>query len=144
MSSFKSAIIMAVAALVVVVITIIAVMHGNVKERLIVSDVSGDVTITDTDGNTEKLPAGRLLTQGEIVTVNDGGACTIAYPAKDGVDENFVMMSSPSQLFVTDVFDGRGEDEIYLNRGAVMINGLNAKKCAVKVRTDSSSVLTNG
>ena len=134
---------MGIAALVVVIITVIAVTSGHIQQRLAVSDVNGNVVITDSNGNSEELAVGRVLMQSDIITVNDG-ACTLAYSAKDGADENFVMIAPLSQVFVSDEFDGRGEDELYLNRGSLIVNGLGAKKCGVKVRTDSSSVLTNG
>ncbi|MGN1089341.1 MAG: InlB B-repeat-containing protein [Huintestinicola sp.] len=142
MNSKKIAIISAAAALILVIITLVVVNSRAGGTGLYISSVSGDVSVTRTDGTSENAAADMLLSEGDILTVNDGGSCTIIYRTLKNRDENYAVVESASQVFVSNEFDGKSDGELYLNRGSVLVSSVSAMPQNILVRTESTSVTT--
>ncbi|MBR4224761.1 MAG: hypothetical protein IKR73_08130 [Oscillospiraceae bacterium] len=130
-----------VAAVLVVIVTVLILIFGRGGSgQLIVSQIDGDVTVTHPDSSVEAASENMQLKQGDIVTANDGSACTLLYTIS-GKEEDYVYVEPVSQIFVTDEFKKK-DNEIYLNRGSVIVDGTNAKNSAISIRTDSASFAT--
>lgn len=144
MGNFKTAIISVSVALVVLIATIIIVTSGRNGSGLYVSSVSGDVTLSRTDtGETAPLAADTFLSEGDVISVNGDGACTLIYRSKDNLDSNTIVLEPSSQVFVTGPFNGKDDGELYLNRGAVLVNSMEKCMAGVIVRTENTSVSTD-
>ncbi|MCM1524269.1 MAG: InlB B-repeat-containing protein [Ruminococcus sp.] len=143
MNSFKTAIIAGAAALAVLIATIVVVTNGNSAYGLYISSVSGNVTVSNSsDGTNAAASADTFLKSGDVLTVNDGASCTVIYRTRDNFDENYVVLEPSTQVFVTGKFTGKSDDELYLNRGAVLVSSLEKAKRNVIVRTENASVTT--
>lgn len=142
MNSRKIAIISAAAALILVIVTLVVVNSRAGGTGLYISSVSGDVLVTKTDGTSENAVADMLLSEGDILTVNDGGSCTIIYRTLKNRDENYAVVESASQVFVSNEFDGKTDGELYLNRGSVLVSSVSPMPQNILVRTESTSVTT--
>lgn len=143
MNSFKTAIIAGAVALVALIVTIAVVTKGNSSYGLYISSVSGNVTVSNSaDGTNENAAMDTFLKSGDVVTVNEGASCTVIYRTKDNFDENYVVLEPSTQIFVTGKFAGKSDDELYLNRGAVLVSSLEKAKSNVIIRTENASVTT--
>ncbi len=145
MKSFKIAIITGALALAAVIATVIVISTGNTGYGLYISSVSGDVTISNSsDGTNTPASAEGYLKTGDILTVNQGGACTLIYRTRDNYDENYIVLEPSTQIFATGKYTGKSNDELYLNRGSVIVSSLNKSKRNIVIRTESASVTTAG
>lgn len=145
MRTYKVAAIAGAAAIIVLIITIIIVSGGNSAYGLYISAVSGDVSVSNTsDGTSAQAEADSFLSMGDIVTVNEGGSCTLIYRTKDNLDANYLVVEPFSQIFVTGDFRGKSDGEIYLNRGSVVVSSLEKANYNIIVRTENSSCTTEG
>lgn len=143
MKAFKPAIITGTIALIAVIVTIIVITTGNASYGLYISSVSGNVNISNPNsGISEDAAIDRKLELGDVITVNEGGSCTIIYRTRDNFDENYAVLEPSTQIFVTGEFNSKGDSEIYLNRGAVLVSSLEKAKSNIIVRTENSSVTT--
>lgn len=143
MKAFKPAIITGTIALIAVIVTIIVITTGNASYGLYISSVSGNVNISNPNsGISEDAVIDRKLELGDVITVNDGGSCTVIYRTRDNYDENYAVLEPSTQVFVTGEFNSKGDSEIYLNRGAVLVSSLEKAKSNIIVRTENSSVTT--
>ncbi len=143
MKNFKLPIILGCIAIIAVIATTIVVNIGNSNYGLYISSVSGDVNISNTsEGTSAAAAADSFLKTGDVVTVNDGAACTLIYRTRDNFDENYIVIEPSSQIFVTGEFTGKDDSELYLNRGAVLVSALNKSKSNVIIRTENSSCTT--
>ena len=144
MKTYKTAIITGAIALVAVIATVIILNMGNAGNGLYISAVSGDVQLSAADdGALSPAAADSKLSNGDIITVNDGGSCRLVYRSrKNSNDENYIVLESSTQVFVTGDFNGKSDSELFLNRGAVFVSSLTDCPANVIVRTESSSYLT--
>lgn len=145
MKSFKIAIITGALALAAVITTIIVLSTGNTGYGLYISSVSGDVTISNTsDSTTAPAAAEGYLKTGDILTVNPGATCTLIYRTRDNYDENYIVLEPSTQVFATGKYTGKSDEELFLNRGSVIVSALKKSKRNVTIRTESASVTTAG
>ncbi|MCM1579049.1 MAG: InlB B-repeat-containing protein [Ruminococcus sp.] len=145
MQNFKTPIIAGAIALVAVIVTVIVVTSSGGKAGLYAETVSGEVSVSDSsDGTTEPLKAESYLKTGDVITVNGDGSCKLIYKCKDGTEKNYAVLEGNTQIFVTGEFDGKGDSEIYLNRGAVIVTAMESDKHNIILRTENSSVTTAG
>lgn len=145
MKSFKIAIITGALALAAVITTIIVLSTGNTGYGLYISSVSGDVTISSTsDSTTVPAAAEGYLKTGDILTVNPGASCTLIYRTRDNYDENYIVLEPSTQIFATGKYTGKSDEELFLNRGSVIVSALNKSKRNVVIRTENASVTTAG
>lgn len=143
MKTYKTAIITGAIALVAVIATVIILNLGNAGSGLYVAAVSGDVLISSPDGASEAAAADGMLSNGDILTVNDGGSCRLVYRSRgNSNDENYIVLEPSTQVFVTGEFNGKSDSELFLNRGAMFISSLTDCSANVIVRTESSSYTT--
>lgn len=141
MKSFKTAIIAGALALVAVIATVIVLTSGSSGYGLYISSVSGDVVISNTEGTTQAA-AETFLATGDALTVNAGGSCTLIYRTRDNYDQNYIVLEPATQVLATGKYTGKSDDELYLNRGSVMVSALNKSKKNIIIRTASASVTT--
>lgn len=141
MKSFKTAIIAGALALVAVIATVIVLTSGNSGYGLYISSVSGDVVISNAEGTTQAA-AETFLATGDALTVNAGGSCTLIYRTRDNYDQNYIILEPATQVLATGKYTGKSDDELYLNRGSVMVSALNKSKKNIIIRTASASVTT--
>lgn len=141
MKSFKTAIIAGALALVAVIATVIVLTSGSSGYGLYISSVSGDVVISNADGTTQAA-AETFLATGDALTVNAGGSCTLIYRTRDNYDQNYIVLEPATQVLATGKYTGKSDDELYLNRGSVMVSALNKSKKNIIIRTASASVTT--
>ena len=141
MKSFKTAIIAGALALVAVIATVIVLTSGNSGYGLYISSVSGDVVISNAEGTTQAA-AETFLATGDALTVNAGGSCTLIYRTRDNYDQNYIVLEPATQVLATGKYTGKSDDELYLNRGSVMVSALNKSKKNIIIRTASASVTT--
>lgn len=130
-------------AVIAVIATILVVTSGGGQYGLYVYDVTGSVNISNTDkGTSENAVSDTYLSTGDVITVNDGGSCTLIYRSKDNSDKNYIVLEPMSQVFVTGKFTGKSDDELYLNRGAAIVCAAEKSKQNVIIRTANSSYTT--
>ncbi|MGN0667432.1 MAG: InlB B-repeat-containing protein [Huintestinicola sp.] len=131
-------------AIVVVIITVLIVNSGGGQYGLYVYDVSGDVLVSNTEtGESEAAESDTYLKTGDVISVNAGGSCTLVYCSKDNKDDsNYIVLEPVTQVFVTGKFSGKTDDELYLNRGAVIVCAAEKSKQNVIIRTADSSYTT--
>ena len=141
MKSFKTAIIAGALALVAVIATVIVLTSGSSGYGLYISSVSGDVVISNAEGTTQAA-AETFLATGDALTVNEGGSCTLIYRTRDNYDQNYIVLEPATQVLATGKYTGKSDDELYLNRGSVMVSALNKSKKNIIIRTASASVTT--
>ena len=141
MKSFKTAIIAGALALVAVIATVIVLTSGSSGYGLYISSVSGDVVISNAEGITQAA-AETFLATGDALTVNAGGSCTLIYRTRDNYDQNYIVLEPATQVLATGKYTGKSDDELYLNRGSVMVSALNKSKKNIIIRTASASVTT--
>lgn len=141
MKSFKTAIIAGALALVAVIATVIVLTSGSSGYGLYISSVSGDVIISNAEGTTQAA-AETFLATGDALTVNAGGSCTLIYRTRDNYDQNYIVLEPATQVLATGKYTGKSDDELYLNRGSVMVSALNKSKKNIIIRTASASVTT--
>lgn len=141
MKSFKTAIIAGALALVAVIATVIVLTSGSSGYGLYISSVSGDVVISNAEGTTQAA-AETFLATGDALTVNVGGSCTLIYRTRDNYDQNYIVLEPATQVLATGKYTGKSDDELYLNRGSVMVSALNKSKKNIIIRTASASVTT--
>ena len=141
MKSFKTAIIAGALALVAVIATVIVLTSGSSGYGLYISSVSGDVVISNAEGTTQAA-AETFLATGDALTVNAGGSCTLIYRTRDNYDQNYIVLEPAIQVLATGKYTGKSDDELYLNRGSVMVSALNKSKKNIIIRTASASVTT--
>lgn len=141
MKSFKTAIIAGALALVAVIATVIVLTSGSSGYGLYISSVSGDVVISNAEGTTQAAVETFLAT-GDALTVNAGGSCTLIYRTRDNYDQNYIVLEPATQVLATGKYTGKSDDELYLNRGSVMVSALNKSKKNIIIRTASASVTT--
>ena len=141
MKSFKTAIIAGALALVAVIATVIVLTSGSSGYGLYISSVSGDVVISNVEGTTQAA-AETFLATGDALTVNAGGSCTLIYRTRDNYDQNYIVLEPATQVLATGKYTGKSDDELYLNRGSVMVSALNKSKKNIIIRTASASVTT--
>lgn len=141
MKSFKTAIIAGALALVAVIATVIVLTSGSSGYGLYISSVSGDVVISNAEGSTQAA-AETFLATGDALTVNAGGSCTLIYRTRDNYDQNYIVLEPATQVLATGKYTGKSDDELYLNRGSVMVSALNKSKKNIIIRTASASVTT--
>lgn len=141
MKSFKTAIIAGALALVAVIATVIVLTSGSSGYGLYISSVSGDVVISNAEGTTQAA-AETFLATGDALTVNAGGSCTLIYRTRDNYDQNYIVLEPATQVLATGKYTGKSDDELYLNRGSVMVSALNKSKKNIIIRTASTSVTT--
>ena len=141
MKSFKTAIIAGALALVAVIATVIVLTTGNSGYGLYISSVSGDVVISNSEG-TAQAAAETFLTTGDALTVNAGGSCTLIYRTRDNYDQNYIVLEPVTQVLATGKYTGKSDDELYLNRGSVIVSALNKSKKNIIIRTAGASVTT--
>lgn len=141
MKSFKTAIIAGALALVAVIATVILLTSGSSGYGLYISSVSGDVVISNAEGTTQAA-AETFLATGDALTVNAGGSCTLIYRTRDNYDQNYIVLEPATQVLATGKYTGKSDDELYLNRGSVMVSALNKSKKNIIIRTASASVTT--
>lgn len=141
MKSFKTAIIAGALALVAVIATVIVLTSGSSGYGLYISSVSGDVVISNAEGTTQAA-AETFLATGDALTVNAGGSCTLIYRTRDNYDQNYIVLEPATQVLATGKYTGKSDDELYLNRGSVMVSALNKSKKNIIIRTASASVAT--
>lgn len=141
MKSFKTAIIAGALALVAVIATVIVLTSGSSGYGLYISSVSGDVVISNSEGTTQAA-AETFLATGDALTVNAGGSCTLIYRTRDNYDQNYIVLEPATQVLATGKYTGKSDDELYLNRGSVMVSALNKSKKNIIIRTASASVTT--
>ncbi|MBQ3918744.1 MAG: InlB B-repeat-containing protein [Oscillospiraceae bacterium] len=141
MKNLRTAII--IAAVLIVIITAVVMIFRRTGGDLRITQVNGDVVVTHNDGTAENASAETPLSQGDIITVGSGAECVVRYSI-NGREEDQIYIEPLAQLFITDEFKGSGSNEIYLNRGAIIVNGMTARSAPVVVRTDSSSITTKG
>lgn len=141
MKSFKTAIIAGALALVAVIATVIVLTTGNSGYGLYISSVSGDVVISNSEG-TAQAAAETFLTTGDALTVNAGGSCTLIYRTRDNYDQNYIVLEPATQVLATGKYTGKSDDELYLNRGSVIVSALNKSKKNIIIRTAGASVTT--
>lgn len=141
MKSFKTAIIAGALALVAVIATVIVLTSGSSGYGLYISSVSGDVVISNAEGTTQAA-AETFLATGDALTVNAGGSCTLIYRTRDNYDQNYIVLEPATQVLATGKYTGKSDDELYLNRGSVMVSALNKSKKNIIIRTASASITT--
>ena len=141
MISFKTAISAGALALVAVIATVIVLTSGSSGYGLYISSVSGDVVISNAEGTTQAA-AETFLATGDALTVNAGGSCTLIYRTRDNYDQNYIVLEPATQVLATGKYTGKSDDELYLNRGSVMVSALNKSKKNIIIRTASASVTT--
>lgn len=143
MKTYKTAIVTGAIALIAVIATVIILNFGNSGSGLYIAAVSGDVLVSTSDGASEAAAADAQLSNGDILTVNEGGSARLVYRSKDNSnDENYIVLEPSTQVFVTGEFNGKTDSEIFLNRGAVFVSSLNDCSANVTVRTESSAYTT--
>ena len=141
MKSFKTAIIAGALALVAVIATVIVLTSGSSGYGLYISSVSGDVVISNAEGTTQAA-AETFLATGDALTVNAGGSCTLIYRTRDNYDQNYIVLEPATQVLATGKYTGKSDDELYLNRGSVIVSALNKSKKNIIIRTAGASVTT--
>lgn len=141
MKSFKTAIIAGALALVAVIATVIVLTSGSSGYGLYISSISGDVVISNAEGTTQAA-AETFLATGDALTVNAGGSCTLIYRTRDNYDQNYIVLEPATQVLATGKYTGKSDDELYLNRGSVIVSALNKSKKNIIIRTASASVTT--
>lgn len=143
MKTYKTAIITGAIAIVAVIATVIILSLGNAGSGLYIAAVSGDVVVSSPDGAGEAAAADAKLSNGDILTVNDGGSCRLVYRSRNNSnDENYIVLEPSTQIFVTGEFNGKADSELFLNRGAMFVSSLTDSSANVIVRTESSSYTT--
>lgn len=143
MKTYKTAIVTGAIALIAVIATVIILNLGNSGSGLYIAAVSGDVLVSTSDGASEAAAADAQLSNGDILTVNEGGSARLVYRSKgNSNDENYIVLEPSTQIFVTGEFNGKSDSEIFLNRGAVFVSSLNDCSANVTVRTESSAYTT--
>lgn len=143
MKTYKTAIITGAIALVAVIATIIILNLGNAGSGLYIAAVSGDVLVSSPDGVSSAAAADSMLSNGDILTVNEGGSCRLIYRSRgNSNDENYIVLEPSTQVFVTGEFNGKSDSELFLNRGAVFVSSMTDCSANVVVRTESSAYAT--
>ena len=89
MKTYKTAIVTGAIALIAVIATVIILNLGNSGSGLYIAAVSGDVLVSTSDGASEAAAADAQLSNGDILTVNEGGSARLVYRSKgNSNDEN--------------------------------------------------------
>ena len=84
MKNIRTAVIAGVIAIAAIAAAIIIIVSGNAKNGLYITAVSGDVSVSNSDnGTSEAVSAEQKLSQGDIITVSEGGSATLTYRTGD-------------------------------------------------------------
>lgn len=143
MKNIRTAVIAGLIAIAAIVAAIIIIVSGNAKKGLYITSVSGDVSVSNSDnGTSEAVSAEQKLSQGDIITVSEGGSATLTYRTSKNKDTNYLVVLPGSQVFVTDKFKGKEDAELYLNRGTVISSNSEDLGAVVNIRTANSGVGT--
>lgn len=143
MKNIRTAVIAGLIAIAAIVAAIIIIVSGNAKKGLYITSVSGDVSVSNSDnGTSEAVSAEQKLSQGDIITVSEGGSATLTYRTSKNKDTNYLVVLPGSQVFVTDKFKGKEDAELYLNRGTVISSNSEDLDAVVNIRTANSGVGT--
>lgn len=143
MKTYKTAIITGAIALAAVIATVIILNLGNAGSGLYIAAVSGDVLVSTPDGASAAAAADSMLSNGDILTVNESGSCRLVYRSRgNSNDENYIVLEPSTQIFVTGDFNGKSDSELFLNRGAVFVSSLTDCSANAVIRTESSSYTT--
>lgn len=142
-ANIRTAVIAGSIAVAAVIAAVVILIAGNSKNGLYITAVSGNVNISNSEKSTsENAAADKKLNKGDVVTVGEGGTCTLVYRTRRNIDTNYMMLTENSQVFVTENFDGKDDSELYLNRGTLISsNAEDLGACAI-VRTSNCSVGT--
>ncbi len=141
MNNFKIPVITGALAIAAVIITIIVVGTGSAGSGLYIMNASGDVSVSRS-GVSETAAADMALEQGDIITVNPDSQCTVIYRSRDNKDQNYIILEPSTQVFVNGEFKGKDDQELYLNRGAMLVSSMEEASANVLVRTAHASVTT--
>ncbi len=130
-------------ALVAIIVVIVLLVGGSGEKGIYLSEVSGDISITDTTGEQTNAIAGTMLKQGDIITIGNGSSCKLDYKVGKSDIINSIMLDENTQVLLTDEFTGSGTSEIYLGRGTLITNLMGNEKASVKIRTANAMVYTD-
>lgn len=143
MQNSKIPLIAGVLAVLAVIVTVVTVTSGGGGSGLYVSEVTGDVSLSrSSDGTSAPLENDTLLRSGDVVTVGTDSRCILTYRSKGNSGNNHAVLEPSTQVFVTGEFDGKGDSEMYLNRGAVIVSAMEEDKHNIILRTENSSITT--
>lgn len=143
MKNIRTAVIAGVIAIAAIAAAIIIIVSGNAKNGLYITAVSGDVSVSNSDnGTSEAVSAEQKLSQGDIITVSEGGSATLTYRTGKNRSTNYLVVLPGSQVFVTDKFKGKEDAELYLNRGTVISSNSEDLGAVVNIRTANSGIGT--
>ncbi|MGN0696686.1 MAG: InlB B-repeat-containing protein [Oscillospiraceae bacterium] len=143
MKNIRTAVIAGLIAIAAIVAAIVIIVSGNAKKGLYITSVSGDVSVSNSDsGTSEAVSAELKLSQGDIVTVSEGGSATLTYRTNKNSSTNYLVVLPGSQVFVTDKFKGKEDAELYLNRGTVISSNSEDLGAVVNIRTANSGIGT--
>lgn len=143
MKNIRTAVIAGVIAIAAIAAAIIIIVSGNAKNGLYITAVSGDVSVSNSDnGTSEAVSAEQKLSQGDIITVSEGGSATLTYRTGKNKSTNYLVVLPGSQVFVTDKFKGKEDAELYLNRGTVISSNSEDLGAVVNIRTANSGIGT--
>lgn len=144
MRNMRSAVIAGAVALAAIIAAIVIVAVGNSNKGLYLTGSTGDVSVSNSDKGTS-VPAeeNMKLSQGDVVTVSEGGSCILSYrTSKNKQDTNYMVVLPESQVFVTDKFKGSSDSELYLNRGTVISSNSEDLGASANIRTANAGVGT--
>lgn len=144
MRNMRSALIAGSVALAAIILAIVIIAGVNSKKGLYLTELSGDVSISNSDkGTSAAAEAGTKLSQGDVVTVSEGGSCILSYrTGKNTADTNYMVVLPESQVFVTDKFKGNSDSNLYLNRGTVISSNAENLGASANIRTANAGVGT--
>lgn len=143
MKNMRTAVIAGAIAIAAIAAAIIIIVSGNAKNGLYITAVSGDVSVSNSDsGTSEAVSAEQKLSQGDIITVSEGGSATLTYRTGKNRSTNYLVVLPGSQVFVTDKFKGKEDAELYLNRGTVISSNSEDLGAVVNIRTANSGIGT--
>lgn len=143
MKNIKTAVIAGLIAVAAIAAAIIIIVSGNAKNGLYITAVSGDVSISNSDSGTSvAAEAEHKLSQGDVLTVSEGGSATLTYRTSKNKSTNYLVILPESQVFVTDKFKGKEDSELYLNRGTIISSNSEDLGAVVNVRTANSGIGT--
>ncbi len=131
-------------ALIAVAAVLIIVIGAGGDAGLYVTEASGSVSISNVDNQSVDSASGEALRQGDIITVGEGASCRLMYKSKKNSEDNFILVSSGSQLVITDDLNGKKSGEIYLNRGSALCSLAGDDNAQIYIRTADSMVYPEG
>lgn len=143
MKNIKTAVIAGLIAVAAIAAAIIIIVSGNAGNGLYITAVSGEVSISNSDnGTSAAAEVEHKLSQGDVVTVSEGGSATLTYRTRKNRSTNYLVVLPESQVFVTDKFKGKEDSELYLNRGTVISSNSEDLGAVINVRTSNSGIGT--